>query len=140
MLKCFYLVALEALLSWLLSAATCYILTRCLWFVKNFLKSFLLLTCCFDEALAFRKQLVYSRSEIDYIPMLICCQHLFSIFFFFLYISDLVTIFKRQKKNLVNFSRFSLSKSFNRKRRKRDLNPRTGRPVYTLSRGASSAT
>ena len=38
------------------------------------------------------------------------------------------------------FSSFSNSFSVIRKRRRRDLNPRTAQTVYTLSRGASSAT
>ena len=56
----------------------------------------------------------------DIIPcFLFVCQHLFSTFFKFLY------------------QHFTFPEN---KRRRRDLNPRTARTVYTLSRGASSAT
>ena len=88
------------------------------YFFQLFLKSLFDLFCC---RTCFSKQLI--AATFDIIPPFLFFVNTFLIFF---------------KK----FSRSKRHKKISQKRerRRRDLNPRTAQTVYTLSRGASSAT
>ena len=64
------------------------------------------------------------------------------MFFFQTYSASIDSIidFRYCQELFYFFEFFILFKRFKKIRRRRDLNPRTARTVYTLSRGASSAT
>ena len=89
-----------------------FIISGFVLFVKNFFNFF---------QKFFWSSFVTHSASIDFITVFRCCQQLFSTFF-----------------NFLNFLFFSVYSE--KIRRRRDLNPRTAWTVYTLSRGASSAT
>ena len=99
------------------------------------LSRFLVCCCSAATSLVYHALFCLSRTFLTFFKS-------FLMFFFQTYSAsiDFIIDFRYCQELFYFFEFFILFKRFKKIRRRRDLNPRTARTVYTLSRGASSAT